>query len=82
MMEISPTTSMHWAAWFVLGPALILIFYIVYLPIRMTDLLESYYIAGPSAGRRTTIQLLISGAVLGLYPVVGPHLITLIAGNP
>ena len=79
MMAIGPTTSMHWAMWLVLGPALILIFYIVYLPIRMTDLLETYYIEGPAAGRKTTIQLLISGAVLGIYPVIGPPLIALIS---
>ena len=80
MMAIGPTTNLHWAAWIVLGPALIMLFYIVYLPIRMTDLLGSYYIEGPAAGRRTTIQLLISGAVLGFYPVVGPPLSSLITG--
>jgi len=81
MMAIGPTTELHWAAWIVLGPALILVFYIVYLPIRMTDLLETYYIEGPAAGRRTTIQLLISGAILGFYPVFGPPLIALITGH-
>jgi hypothetical protein len=81
MMAIGPTTELHWAAWIVLGPALILVFYIVYLPIRMTDLLETYYIEGPATGRRTMIQLLISGAILGFYPVFGPPLIALITGN-
>ena len=81
MMAIGPSTDLHWAAWIVLGPALIMIFYIVYLPIRMTDILGSYYIEGPAAGRKTTIQLLISGAMLGFYPVVGPPLIALITGS-
>jgi hypothetical protein len=81
MIAIAPVKGLHWASWFGLGPALILLFYIVYLPIRMTDLLGSYYLDGPAAGRGTTIRLLISGAVLGFYPVVGPPLIALIAGH-
>jgi len=81
MMAIGPVKEMHWAAWLVLGPAIILIFYIVYLPIRMTALLASYYLDGPAAGRRTTIRFLISGAGLGFYPVAGPPIIALITGQ-
>ena len=81
MMAIGPVKEMHWALWLVLGPAIILIFYIVYLPIRMNDLLASYYIDGPAEGRRTTIRLLVSGALLGFYPIAGPPLIALITGH-
>ena len=81
MMAIGPVKGLHWAAWIVLGPALILLFYIVYLPIRMTDLLGAYYIDGPTAGRAITRRLLLSGAVLGFYPVAGPPLIALITGH-
>lgn len=81
MMEIGPSTNLRVAAWIVLGPAFIMVFYIVYLPIRMTDILGSYYINGPAAGRKTTIRMIISGAVLGFYPLAGPQLISLITGN-
>ncbi len=81
MMAVGPVRGMHSAVWIVLGPALVLIFYIIYLPIRMTDLLGAYYTEGAVAGRRETRRLLVSGAVLALYPVFGPGLIALVTGR-
>ena len=64
--------KMHWVAMVFLAAGLVLVFYIMYLPLRMTDLLEAYYTEGIEAGRRTTRTILITGAILGVYPVIAP----------
>lgn len=81
MMAIGPVPGLTWIAWIVLSPALILLFYIVYLPIRMTDILGIYYTEGPSSGRRAAVGMVLSGAILGLYPIARPALITLLSGR-
>ena len=81
MMEIGAGPEMHWLGWIALSPALILLFYIVYLPIRMTDILGSYYTEGPSAGRKAARWMLLSGAGLALYPIAGPPLIAFLTGS-
>ncbi len=81
MMAIGEGPRMHWLGWLALSPALILLFYILYLPIRMTDILGSYYTEGSSAGRKEVRWLLLSGAGLALYPIAGTPLIAFVTGG-
>jgi hypothetical protein len=64
-----------------LSPVIVLLFYLAYLPLRMTDILESYYLEGPENGRRKTRRLLLSGTALALYPLVRPALLALVTGG-
>jgi len=62
--------GLHWVATVFLAGGLILVFYILYLPMRMADVLGTYYIEGPVAGRRAARIMFAGGAFLGAYPVL------------
>ncbi|OGV60268.1 MAG: hypothetical protein A2283_08905 [Lentisphaerae bacterium RIFOXYA12_FULL_48_11] len=64
--------KMHWVAMLVLAAGLVLVFYFMYLPLRMFDIMESYYMEGNEAGRRATRTVFLTGAILGAYPVIAP----------
>jgi hypothetical protein len=57
--------------WIFVVPAVVLIFYIAYLPLRVTDLVSIYAESSGRDARRGMLWVLFTGAVLAVLPLLG-----------
>ena len=69
LLDLGEVAGAGWGMKLALMPFLGGLFVFLYLPLRLSFLLEEYYLQ-PAAGRKSRIWIeLAFGAVLGLYPV-------------
>lgn len=69
ILRIEGVDNMPLWLWIFLAPAIVLIFMIIYLPMRAVDILEPWFMAGrPDYLKNRGRSIILNGAFLALYP--------------